>query len=155
MLLAIGQRNIKVFLGWSNTLPDTNQVKTLKLAEVSLDAPVPESHLENLKHLLSWLYGEGSKVKPVISESRDITDYLSAVVASPRAVEFLNETRNLVESFDLTDGEEVMLRKLLRVANTKLDKALGVAHRHKTADVIAEAEKCHETSGRVLKVVKE
>lgn len=155
MLLAIGQRNIKLFLGWSKSVPDTDQLKTLKLNEVSLDAPVPEGHLDNLKHLLSWLYGEGTKVKPVIGESRDITDYLSAVVASPRAVEFLNETRNLVEAYDMTDGEEVMLRKLLRTANTKLDKALGVVHRHKTPDVIAEAEKCHETAGRIVKAAKE
>jgi hypothetical protein len=48
-----------------------------------------------------------------------------------------------------------MLHKLLRIANTKLEKALGVAHRHKTPDVVGEAEKCYETAGRVVKSVKD
>ena len=155
ILLAIGQRNIKLFLGWSKTVPNTEQIKTLKLEEIRLELPVPENHLQSLRELLSWLYGEGSKVRPVINESRDITNYLSAVVASPNAVEYLRRTRDLIDAYDLTDGEEVMLQKLLRAANGKLEKALGVAHRHKTTEVIDEAEKCYETAGRVMKSVKE
>lgn len=155
ILLAIGQKNIKFYLGWSRTVPNTDQSKSIKLEEITLAAPVPESHLQNLRELLSWLYGEGNKVRPVINESRDITTYLSTVVASPSAVEYLRRTRNLIEAYDLTDGEEVMLQKLLKTANSKLEKALGVAHRHKTPDVIDEAKKCHETAGRIVKSVKE
>ncbi len=150
LLLAIGQRSIKFFLGWA-----TDRKKVLKLEEIRLDDPVPESHLAHLRDLLSWLYGEGSRVRPVIHESRDITNYLSHVVASPQAVEYLRKTRDLLEAYELTDGEEVMVRKLLQTANTKLEKALGVVHRHKSSDVIAEAEKCHETSGRIVKTLKE
>jgi hypothetical protein len=155
ILLAIGQRNIKFFLGWSRTIPNTKQLKSLRLEEIKLDSPVPENHLQNLRDLLSWLYGEGSKVRPAINESRDITNYLSAVVASRIAVEHLRRTRNLIEAYELTDGEEVMLQKLLRTANGKLEKALGVAHRHKTTEAIDEAEKCHETAARVVKSLKE
>ena len=155
ILLAIGQKNIKFYLGWSKAVPDSDQFKSMKLEEIKLAAPVPETHLENLRDLLSWLYGEGSKVRPVINESRDITDYLSTVVASKSAVEYLRQTRNLTEAYELTDGEEVMLQKLLRTANMKLEKALGVAHRHKTPDVIAEAEKCYETADRLVRSVKD
>ena len=66
----------------------------------------------------------------------DITNYLSTVVGSKSAIEYLRRTRNLVEAYDLTDGEEVMLQKLLRTANSKLEKALGVAHRHRSAEVV-------------------
>lgn len=155
ILLAIGQKNIKFYLGWSKAVPNSEQLKSIKLEEIKLDAPVPETHLENLRDLLSWLYGEGSKVRPVINESRDITDYLSTVVASKSAVEYLRQTRNLIEAYELTDGEEVMLQKLLRTANTRLEKALGVAHRHKTPDVIGEAEKCYETAHRLVRSVKD
>jgi hypothetical protein len=155
ILLAIGQRNIKFFLGWSKTAPDTKQMKSLKLEEIELKLPVPANRLRELRDLLSWLYGEGSKVRPVINESRDITNYLSSVVASRGALDYLRRTRNLIEAYDLTDGEEVMLQKLLRTANGKLEKALGVAHRHKTTEVIDEAEKCNETATRVVKSVKE
>ena len=154
ILLAIGQKNIKFYLGWTKKLPNTDDLKSLKLEEIALDSPVPDSHLQNLRDLLSWLYGEG-KANPVIRESRDITNFLSAVVASPNAIEYLKRTGNLVEAYEFTDGEEAMLKKLLGGANVKLEKALGVAHRHKTSDIVAEAEKCYETAGRVVKNVKE
>ena len=130
-------------------------IKVLSLDEVPLEAPIPEKHLKNLRDFLSWIYGEGSKVLPVIKESRDITNYLAHVVASPKAVEYLRRTRDLKESYELTDGEEAMVRNLLGTANTKLEKALGVIHRHKTPEVIAEAEKCSGTAIRVLKTVQE
>jgi len=150
MLLAIGQRNIKLFLGWIK-----QDSKTLSLKDVDLTAPIPESHLLRLKDFLSWVYGEGSKVLPVIKESRDITNTLSHVLASEKATEYLRIKRDLTEAYDLTDGEEAMVRKLLGTANTKLEKVLGIAHRHKTTDVIAEATKCTETASQILKTLKE
>lgn len=155
LILSIGQKNIKSYLGWTKAVPETGKIKTMPLDEIELGSPVDDEHLPNLRNLLSWLFGEGSKVLPVIKESRNITDYLQHVVASPKAVDYLQDTRNLVEAYDLTDGEEIMLRKLLKLANLKLEKALGVAHRHKTPDVIAEAEKCSETAGLLVKAVKE
>ena len=155
ILLAIGQKDIKFYLGWSKPVPGSDRLKSMKFEEIQLDSPVPETHLQHLRDLLSWLYGEGSKVRPVINESRDITNYLSSVVASEGAVEYLRQTRNLNEAYELTDGEEAMLQKLLRGANVKLEKALGVAHRHKTPDVIGEAKKCQETATRLVKSVEE
>lgn len=155
LILSIGQKNIKGYLGWTQKVPETDKVKTTPLDEIALESPVDDAHLPNLRNLLSWLFGEGSKVIPVIKESRNITDLLQHVVASPQAVEHLEHTRNLVDAYDLTDGEEIMLRKLLKLAGSKLDKALGVAHRHKTPEVIAEAEKCSETAGLLVKAVKE
>lgn len=154
MLLGIGQRNIKIFFGW--TKPGKGDaIKVLPLDEVPLETPIPETHLTNLRDFLSWIYGEGTKVLPVIKESRDITTYLAHVVSSENAVEYLRRTRDLREAYDLTDGEEAMVKKLLGTANTKLEKVLGVVHRHKTADVISEAAKCADTAKRVLKTVQE
>ncbi len=155
MVLAIGQRNIKIFLGWAKPTKTSDKAKVLPLDEVDLEEPIPETHLKNLRDFLSWIYGEGTKVRPVIKESRDITNYLSHVVASPAAVEYLRNNRDLREAYEMSDGEETMVRKLLGTASTKLEKALGVVHRHKTAEVIAEAEKCVDTAGRVLRTVKE
>jgi hypothetical protein len=155
LLLAIGQRSIKVFLGWSKKRTDKDEIKALSLDDVPLDAPVPESHLSNLRDFLSWIYGEGTKVLPVIKESRDITNYLSHVLASSKATEYLKRSRDLHEAYDLSDGEEAMVRNLLGTANTKLEKVLGVVHRHKTTDVIAEAEKCAGTASRVVKTLRE
>lgn len=144
LILSIGQGNIKRYLGLSH-----------KLKEISLDEPIHHDYLDALKNILSWLFGEGKHVKRVINESRDITNYLSHVVASPEALEYLYKTRNLVDAFELSSGEETMLTKDLATANRRLEKALGIAHRHKTPDVIQEAKKCFETSERVYKTVSE
>ena len=92
---------------------------------------------------------------PVIGESRDITDYLSSVVESPGALKHLERTRNLQEAYDLSDGEEQMVLRYLAYINSKLQTVLGLAHLHKTADVISEVEKCAETVKQLLKTVKE
>lgn len=154
MLLAIGQKDIRAYLGWTKDTGATG-IKVLPLNEVPLDSPIPETHLKQLRDFLSWIYGEGSKALPVIKESRDITNYLTHVLASPKAVDYLRRTRDLREAYDLSDGEESMVRNLLGTANTKLEKVLGVIHRHKTVEVISEVEKCSGTVARVLKTVKE
>lgn len=142
--LAIGQGNIKRYLGLPTTWRD-----------IPLDRPVKSDKINELRNLLSWLYGEGKKTSRVIRESRDITNLLSHVVSSPTATERLIKTRNLQEAYELSDGEESMLMKTLATANTQLEKALGVAHRHKTIEVIGEVQKAVETSARLLRTVKE
>jgi len=48
-----------------------------------------------------------------------------------------------------------MVLKYLGLANSRLEVALGVAHRHKTTEVIAEIKKCDATVKALLKTVKE
>jgi hypothetical protein len=84
LLLAIGQGKIKRFLG----LPR-------KLSEVNPDEPAAADRLENLRSLVSWVFGDGKKAA-VIHESRDITNYLSHIVESSTAVSYLESTRDLM-----------------------------------------------------------
>ena len=153
MLLAIGQRNIKIFLGWTKN-GSNDSVKVLPLDEIPLAAPIPEDHLGNLRDFLSWIYGEGTKVLPVIKDSRDITNFLSHVVASPQAVEYLRKTRDLHEAYDLTDGEEAMVRRLLGGANTRLSKAIRIAHRVGGLEIFDDATKCEQASALVARAVR-
>lgn len=143
LVLSIGQGNIKRYLG----LP--------RLKDISLEEPISTENLKALKNLMSWLFGEGKNVMRVIKESRDITNYLTHVVASTDAIDYLDKTRDLRDAYELTDGEESMLRKNLANANRKLEKALGIAHRHKTPDIVQDAKKCFETSERLYNTVKE
>lgn len=143
LILAIGQGSIKRFIG----LP-------AKLSTANLDAPVPEDKLPNLQMLITWVYG-AKDVKPVIDESRDITNYLTHVVTSSEAVTYLNRTKDLIGAYDRTDGEEKMLLKYISAANIKIETALGVAHRHKTFEVRTEAERCWENASQLLKRVTE
>lgn len=143
LLLAVGQGNIKRFLSLPKKFADTN-----------LDVPVAQESLRNLENLISWVFGDGRKPR-VIQESRDITDYLTHVVASSEALEYLENNRDLQGAYDRTDGEEKMLLKYLAAANSKLESALGIAHRHKTFEVATQAEKCEQTARTLVKTVKE
>jgi hypothetical protein len=142
LLLAIGQGKIKRFLGLPKSLIDAD-----------INSPVPMKHLDNLKYLISWIFGD-DKDKPVIDESRDITRYLSYTVDNLEALNYLIKTRNLSESYDRSDGEETMLMRYLTQANRKLEVALGISHRHKTNEVISETEKCSETIKRILESLR-
>ena len=144
LLLAVGQRNIKQFLGLPRRITDIND----------LDEPVPSTRLDNLQKLMSWIFGDRTRL-PVIKESRDITNTLAHVVAVPEAVEYLDATRDLIAAYERTDGEEVMLRKLLVDANTKLERALGLAHRYPLPEVVGEIEKCEKTVRALLKSVRD
>jgi len=144
LMLAFGQGKIKRFLG----IPSS-------AAEINLKAPVPKNKLDNLNNLMSWLYGDGRK-GPVISESRDITRYLTHVVESAEAVEHLKQTRDLEAAYELSSGEEQMVIRYLVLANRKLEGALGVIHRHKkSVDVIKQVNQCVETIKRLKETVKE
>lgn len=135
LLLASGQNSIKEFLG----LPSN-------LTQVNYEKPVPAEKEENLLLLFSWLYGEGTKVARVLKESRDITNYLSHVIKSPLALDHLKTTRNLLESYERSGGEEQQLLTYLKKANANLEKSLQFIHRHKANEPVGtELDKSSDT----------
>ena len=140
----MGQKSYKQFLGLPRQLSDISDP----------DEPVPPEKLDNLQRLMSWIFGDRTRL-PVIKESRDITNLLTHVVAVPSAVQYLDDTRDLQAAYERTDGEEVMLRKLLTEANSKLERALGNAHRYPLPEVVGEIEKCEKTVRALLKSVRD
>lgn len=154
--LAIGQSSVKHFLGWTKPDPKREgQIKSLRLAEVPLDDPVAESYQQNLADLLSFMYGDTSGKRKVITESRDITKKLAPVLANATATQYLREHRILEAAYEISDGEEIMMKRCLVNASRQLQAALGVAHRNRTTDIAEEARRCVETAQRVFKVVTE
>lgn len=143
LLLAIGQGNIKRFIGLPKKLSDTN-----------FESPIPDEQIDNLKNLVSWIFGDENN-SPVIRDSREITSYLSSIVASDDAVQYLIQNRDLIGAYDRSDGEENMIIKYLSTANRRLEAALGIAHRHKTTEVVGEIEKCEQTVKMLLKIVRD
>jgi hypothetical protein len=154
MLLALGQRPVRIFLGWTQEGSNPDRTKMLPIADVPLEQPVPDRALENLRHFLSFIYGEKGR-SPVIDESRDITKKLSRVLASPEATEYLLSSRNLNDAYELTDGEETMIRRSLVQANRKLETVNGIAYRHVgNIEVISEADKALATATELTKRLK-
>jgi hypothetical protein len=144
LMLATGQGSIKRYLG----IPE-------KLKDVDVKKPIPRGKYENLKNLFSLVFGEGKEKRSVLAESRDITNYLSHVLANKDATEYLISTRDLSSAYEQSDGEENMVKKYLANANRKLETVLGIVHRHKTPDVLDEITKCQETIERLVGVAFE
>lgn len=142
LLLSLGQGKIKRFLG----LP-------IRTDEPTSRVPNDKKHLGALRDLLSWLYGDG-QTAPVIKDSRDITNFLSPVVESSDALAYLRRVRDLQGAYDRSDGEEQLLLKYLTGANSKLEGALGIAHRHVVPAVIDEINKCAETTERLRVAIR-
>lgn len=69
-----------------------------------IESPIPDDKKEDLRSLLSWLFGDGS-MQPVITDSRKITSQLAKVLDDSDGVEVLKETRNLERAFEFIDGD--------------------------------------------------
>lgn len=141
LMLATGQGSIKRYLGIPENLKD-----------VDVKKPIPRGKYENLKNLFSLVFGESKEKRSVLRESRDITNYLSHILASEAATGYLICTRNIIAAYELSDGEENMVKKYLANANRNLETVLGIVHRHRTPDVLDEIQKCSETVERLVKV---
>lgn len=144
LILAIGQRSVKDFLG----IPD-------RLATVNYSAPVEKEKLDNLQLLFSWLFGEGKEKLPVLKESRDITSYLSPVLRNEEATKHLTLTRDLVDAYERSDGEKQLLLRNLRRASKSLSSSLGIITRYKgEEDVKGEVAYCQEILGDITTLLQ-
>lgn len=140
LMVVLGQQRIKRFIGLPRRLTDVN-----------FETPVPEDKLDNLKDVLTWVFGDGKK-QAAISDSRQIP-MLGHVLANAEATVYLKQTNNLFEAYDRTSGEEEMLLKKLSDASRNLEFSLGIAHRHKTFDVIEQTERCAKNANTLLEMV--
>ena len=145
LILAIGQRPVKDFLG----IPD-------RLAEVNFDEPIRTGKEGNLKYLISWLFGEGKEKPPVVRESRDITNYLTPILRSEEATEYLILTRSLMDAYDRSEGEKLLLLRNLKKASKNLSSSLGLITKYKNEEEVRqEIKNCQDILNDISKLVGE
>lgn len=145
LILALGQRSVKDFLG----LP-------YRLTEINYGEPVPSDRMDNLTYLFSWLFGENKHKPPVVKESRDITNYLSPILRSDEATKHLILTRDLQDAYDRSEGEKLLLLKNLRKAFKSLSNSLALITKYKSEDEVKqEIEYCQDVLNDILKLMHE
>lgn len=145
LILALGQRPVKEFLG----LP-------YRWTETNFKEPVPSNRMDNLVLLFSWLFGENKDKLPVVKESRDITNYLTPVLRSEEATKHLMLTRDLQDAYDRSEGEKLLLLRNLKKARKSLSSALALITKYKTEDeVIEEIKYCQDILSDILKLSHE
>lgn len=142
IVLALGQGPVKEFLG----IPR-------RWAAVDLDQIVPLDKQRNLVDLFSWLFGDGSHLKRVIAESRDITGKLTDILRNEEAIQYLRQTRNLDRAWERSDGERELLARYLLRGRDNLRDAAGLVPTNNHEDIRKLIEECKTAADTLLKMV--
>lgn len=93
---------------------------------------VPVDSLQNFTNVLTWIFGNSrTNEKPILTDSRKITNQLSYVVNNDDARNFLIEYKDLDGAFERTNGEREYLAKNLTKAFRVIQTSLGFAYKYK------------------------
>lgn len=120
---------ITTALGYKN-IPDWLGLATPK------DVEMPGLAEDRLKMLLGWFFAKDQNGRTIIGESRNISD-LAAIVVNDKAIDALNESKNISLAYLYTDGPNEALQKALETVLAKIQiawrmvpdaKALTSAH---------------------------
>lgn len=92
---------------------------------------LPEK-LENFENILTWIFGNFKKgERPVLTDSRNITNRLSYVVNNEPARDYLIKFKDLEGAFEHTNGEKEFLNRNLTKASRAIQTSLQFAYKYK------------------------
>ncbi len=93
---------------------------------------VPINSLTKFLDVLTWIFGNSQTgEKPVLTDSRKITNQLSFVVNYKEAIDYLKDYRDLDGAFERTNGEKEYLSKNLTKAFRVVQSSLQFAYKFK------------------------
>lgn len=123
--------------------------------EADLSKPlVPTKKLNNLKQLLTWIYGnKESGEQAVFTDSRKISSTLAPVLADADATDYLIKHNNLEEAYERSGGELTFLIKRLSRAERIMSNALSIAFNYKTDEIRDMAKNCLTAASELMKMV--
>lgn len=143
MTVALNSPSIRDFIG----------VKSNKEIDFSKRV-VPIKKIENLKLLLTWIFGNGNDKQPILTDSRKITSRLAPVLSDEDSTEYLIKYENLEDAYERSGGEKKFLIKKLNEAIKNMQNALSIAYNYKTNDVEVLVDKCMSVSEELKKMIK-
>jgi hypothetical protein len=115
---AVSRPAVREFLGMTDDDEDVTTSTT----------PVPESYRENLRQLMSWLYGQESKREPTIIASQNPNlNQLVRVIENKDALASLVRYRRLDQAFEQVEPAAVRFKDALIAANMQCETALGLS----------------------------
>mgnify|MGYP001114619981 CR=1 FL=1 len=127
--LGMGRTTIAEYIGLKpfNSLDFSNEL-------------VDGKHLDNLKNITQWIFGLTEEDQGrVIADSRNIGKMLAPILGNPESIEYLKTYGDLAGAYELTNGEEELVRRSLKIASKSLTRAQTKIFKYKDiADVRAE-----------------
>lgn len=141
---ALSTANVRDFLG----LPESDN-------SVLPFEPVPASHRQQLRSLLTWLYGQEDEPSVIRSQNPDLGRLVS-VLGSERAVDVLGSTRNLDRAFDVVEDKAKAFEKsFYRLTSAAEDVSRIIARYDPKSDLMEDAEATLRVVNIVVNAMKE
>lgn len=112
---------------------------------------IPIEKIEQLRNLLTWIYGDGKK-EPILSDSRRITKQLAPVLSSKEATEYLIKNNNLEEAYERSEGERNYIIRKINTASNNIKFSLSYAWKYKKDQEVQDSVK--ECSSSILELQK-
>lgn len=116
-------------------------------AKVNLkDRIVPTESLKYFENVLTWIFGNSQTgEKPVLTDSRNITNKLSYVVNNESARNYLLKYKDLDGAFEHTNGEKEFLSKNVTKATRAIQTSLQFAYKYKNdEDLLRQVKELEE-----------
>lgn len=88
--------------------------------------PVPESNVDRLTKLMSWLYGQGEREPAVVRTQNPDLNRLADVIGNERTLEMLSTTRNLSVAYEELEPQQTRLENSLIQAVRHTESAAAI-----------------------------
>lgn len=121
-------RNQFYFSHWYTALAYSQFQEFLGMGvdDFEMEHPVPETHLNRLGELLTWIYGrksDGFEIQPHVKKQNPDLNYLREIISSPVALDALRSGYSLERSREVSMGDEKRFRESLTRAKDEVQRA--------------------------------
>ena len=118
---------------------------------------IDNSHINNLKDITKWIFGlKEDDPARIISDSRNIGKLLAPVLANKESTDYLKKYGDLAGAYELTNGEEELVRNSLRKAFKSLSLVQNKIYKYKTiSDIKDEVDEIGSMLQQIRILMKE
>lgn len=137
---SLGNPSVQAFLGISM---DLNVEKA--------NVPIEPENINNLKFVVRCLYGDRKDKKPIVSDTRYITEF-GKILESREARDYILIAKrpDFQTAYDLAGGSEQDIEEMIYEASLAIRSILGRVHLHKKSDSIRKAVKEFKLDSKAL-----
>jgi len=137
---SLSNPSVQAFLGISMDL-------TVEEANV----PIKPENIDKLKFVVRCLYGNRKDKKPIVSDTRYITEF-GKILESREAIDYILKAKrpDFHIAYDLAGGSEQDIEEMIYEASVAIRSILGRVHLHKKSDSIRKAVKEFKLDSKAL-----
>lgn len=124
---------------------------SMDLTVEEVNVPIKPENIDNLKFVVRCLYGDRKDKKPIVSDTRYITEF-GKILESREAIDYIHKAKrpDFHTAYDLAGGSEQDIKEMIYEASVAIRSILGRVHLHKKSDSIRKAVKEFKLDSKAL-----